>query len=344
MSHPHHSPSVAVVILNWNGQHFLQQFLPSVMASSYDSLKIYIADNGSNDSSVAFIKNTYPQISVIELTENKGFTGGYNESLKDLNEEYIVLLNSDIEVTPNWIKPIISLFEKDEKIAAIQPKILRFDKRDEFEYAGASGGWIDAYGYPFSRGRIFDTLEIDRHQYDDVQNIFWASGAAMFIRRKLFFEVGGFDSYFFAHQEEIDLCWRLQLAGYKILSCPSSIVYHVGGGTLSKENPQKTYLNFRNNLIMLFKNLNGLQRLYTVSIRFVLDAISAWKNLVSGKPTFFFAVAKAHVGFFNWVLFHQKTSIFPVKRIATPSGIYAGNIVWDYFVKGKKYFSEIVKN
>jgi hypothetical protein len=344
MSHPHLSPPVAVVILNWNGQHFLQQFLPSVMASSYGSLKIYIADNGSSDSSVSFIKNTYPQIGLIELDENKGFTGGYNEALKRLDEEFIVLLNSDIEVSPDWIEPTIALFKKDDKIAAIQPKILQFDKRDEFEYAGASGGWIDAYGYPFSRGRIFDTLEKDRHQYDDEQSIFWASGAAMFIRRKLFFEVGGFDSYFFAHQEEIDLCWRLQLAGFKIMSCPRSIVYHVGGGTLSKENPHKTYLNFRNNLIMLYKNLIGLECLYILKVRFILDAISAWKNLLSGNPDFFFAVARAHFGFFNWVLFHQKNSIFPKQRIAKPSGIYAGNIVWDYFVNGKKYFSEIVKN
>jgi GT2 family glycosyltransferase len=344
MSHYNHLPDVGVVILNWNGKQFLQQFLPSVISTTYKPLQVYVADNGSTDDSVEFIKTNFPDVKLIEMRRNTGFTGGYNEALQHVEEEIIVLLNSDIEVAPNWITPVVALFMKDEKIAAIQPKILDYQLRDQFEYAGAAGGWIDAYGYPFSRGRIFDAIEKDHHQYENESEIFWASGAAMFIRRKCFFEVGGLDPYFFAHQEEIDLCWRLQLAGYKIMSCPSSIVYHVGGGTLKKENPQKTYLNFRNNLIMVFKNNSGFKKWYTIKVRFILDAISAWKNLLGGNASFFLAVAKAHFNFFGWLIIGRKQSIFPQKRVQEPSGVFHGNIVWEYFIKGKKRFSEIVKN
>ncbi|MEY2596229.1 MAG: hypothetical protein RI965_1501 [Bacteroidota bacterium] len=337
-------PKVAIVILNWNGKHFLQQFLPSVLSTNYHAFTVYVADNGSTDDSVNFLKEHFQEVKIIVMEKNSGFTGGYNESLKSVDEELVVLLNSDIEVDPNWIQPAVELFMKDEKIAAVQPKILDYQSRDQFEYAGAAGGWIDRYGYPFSRGRIFDSIEKDHHQYDQEKEIFWASGAAMIIRKKLFFDVGGFDPFFFAHQEEIDLCWRLQLAGYKIMSCPSSVVYHVGGGTLKKENPQKTYLNFRNNLIMLFKNKTGLEKWNTLKMRFLLDAISAWKNLLRANPSFFTAVAKAHVDFIKWMLFEKKQSVFPLIRIQSPNGVYKGNIAWDYFVKGKKKFSEIVKN
>ena len=344
MNLPHHIPAVGIVILNWNGRHFLQQFLPSVIASSYPSLNIYVADNGSTDDSVDFLKKNFPGVVLIEMRQNTGFTGGYNEALKQVDDEILVLLNSDIEVDPNWINPVISLFAKDHTIAAIQPKILDHNKKDFFEYAGAAGGWIDSLGYPFTRGRIFDEVERDQHQYDQEAAIFWASGAAMFIRRACFFEVGGLDPYFFAHQEEIDLCWRLQLAGYTIMACPASIVYHVGGGTLQKENPQKTYLNFRNNLIMLFKNNAGWKKWYVIKIRFALDAISAWKNLLSGNISFFTAIAKAHFSFLRWIILDKKESIFPKKRVQAPKGIYKGNIVWDYFILGKKRFSEIVEN
>lgn len=303
-------PKVAIVILNWNGKHFLQQYLPSVLSTNYPAFTVYVADNGSTDDSVNFLKDQFQQVKIIAMKENSGFTGGYNESLKSVDEELIVLLNSDIEVDPNWIQPAVDLFMKDEKIAAVQPKILDYHARDQFEYAGAAGGWIDKYGYPFSRGRIFDDIEKDHHQYDKVQQIFWASGAAMIIKKKLFFEVGGFDPFFFAHQEEIDLCWRLQLAGYKIMSCPNSVVYHVGGGTLKKENPQKTYLNFRNNLIMLFKNKTGFEKWYIIKMRFLLDAISAWKNLLKGNHSFFTAVAKAHIDFIKWMFFEKNKAYF----------------------------------
>ncbi|MFN5325685.1 MAG: glycosyltransferase family 2 protein [Bacteroidota bacterium] len=338
------TPSVGVVILNWNGRHFLQQFLPSVMASSYPALKIYVADNGSKDDSINYLKSNFPGVFLIEMKENTGFTGGYNEAMKHVDDEIVVLLNSDIEVDPNWINPVVAMFSRDNKIAAIQPKILDYNNRDYFEYAGGAGGWIDSLGYPFTKGRIFDEVERDQHQYDKEEAIFWASGASMFIRRVCFLEAGGLDPYFFAHQEEIDLCWRLQLAGYTIMSCPSSIVYHVGGGTLQKENPQKTYLNFRNNLIMLFKNNTGSKKWFVIKVRFILDAISAWKNLLSGNSSFFIAVAKAHFSFIKWVSLDKKQSIFPQKRVQSPKGIYKGNIVWDYFISGKKRFSEIIKN
>lgn len=337
-------PSVGVVILNWNGRHFLQQFLPSVMASNYPALKVYVADNGSTDDTLVFLKNNFPGVHLIEMKQNAGFTGGYNEALKYVDDEILVLLNSDIEVDPHWIHPVVDMFSSDNNIAAIQPKILDYKRRDHFEYAGGAGGWIDSLGYPFNRGRIFDEVEKDLNQYDQKEAIFWASGAAMFVRRACFFEVGGFDPYFFAHQEEIDLCWRLQLAGYTIMACPESIVYHVGGGTLQKENPQKTYLNFRNNLIMLFKNNKGLYKWYVIVFRFLLDAISAWKGLLSGNFPFFTSIAKAHFSFIKWQLIDKKQSIFPQKRVQSPKGIYKGKIVWDYFILGKKRFSEIVKN
>lgn len=344
MNFSQQSPAVGVVILNWNGRHFLQQFLPSVMASTYPALKVYVADNGSTDDSLSLLKNNFPNVHLIEMRENTGFTGGYNEALKFVDDEIIVLLNSDIEVDPHWIQPAVEMFSRDSRIAAIQPKILDHQRRDYFEYAGGAGGWIDSLGYPFARGRVFNDVEKDFRQYDQEEPIFWASGAAMFIRKACFFEVGGFDPYFFAHQEEIDLCWRLQLSGYTIMACPQSIVYHVGGGTLQKENPQKTYLNFRNNLIMLFKNNEGLHKWYVILFRFLLDAISAWKGLFSGNFQFFTSIAKAHFSFFKWQLTDKQQSIFPQKRVQSPKGVYKGKIAWDYFVLGKKRFSEIVKN
>lgn len=277
---------VAVVILNWNGKKYLQQFLPFLLKSTYPGLKIYVADNGSTDESIDFLKLYYPNIAIIDNQKNYGFADGYNHALKVVTEEYIVLLNSDIEITPKWIEPAVDLFESDPTIGAIQPKILDYKNKQSFEYAGAAGGWIDRLGYPFSKGRIFDILEKDNGQYDQTEEIFWASGAAMFVRKSAFIKAGGFDAFFFAHQEEIDLCWRMQNAGYKIMSCPDSVVYHIGGGTLSKDNPKKIYLNFRNNLIMLWKNLNSSQLVWIIPFRFALDAVSAWKNLLSGQPTF----------------------------------------------------------
>ncbi len=337
------SPSVAVVILNYNGRKYLEQFLPSVLATTYVNKKIVVADNASTDDSVLFLKQNYPQVDLILLKENYGFAKGYNEALHYVDGDYFVLLNSDVEVTAGWIEPVIALMETDRTIAAAQPKLLSFYDKTSFEYAGASGGYIDYLGYPFSRGRIFDTIEKDEGQYDNVQQIFWATGAALFVRSSVYEELGGLDPYFFAHQEEIDLCWRMQLAGHKIYIVPQSVVYHVGGGTLPKGNSLKTYLNFRNNLIMISKNMSGLQRLATLGMRFCLDAVSAWKALLSGDVGYWKAVFKAHLGYFNWLFMHQKQSVFPKHKTAILHTIFNESVVWKYFVKKQKTYSTVVQ-
>ncbi|MEY2916849.1 MAG: hypothetical protein RIS73_563 [Bacteroidota bacterium] len=339
-----YNPSVAIVILNWNGKKFLQQFLPSVIASLYFNKRVIVADNASTDDSVTFLKQHYPQIEILQNSNNEGFAKGYNTALKQVKSDYYVLLNSDVEVTENWITPIIDLMESDTTIAACQPKLLDWNNKRKFEYAGASGGWMDRFGYPFTRGRVFDICELDMGQYDTVQQCFWASGAALFIKASVYHELGGLDEYFFAHQEEIDLCWRLQLAGYKIYVQPAAVVYHVGGGTLPKGNSKKTYLNFRNNLIMLAKNLSLANALWKIPVRLMLDALAAWKELLTGDSGYYRAVLKAHVHFFRWMLFEKKQSIFPVKKAGKLKGWYNRSIVWQYFIKNKKTFLEIVDN
>ena len=338
------APKVAIVILNWNGQKYLEQFLPSVLSDTYSNMEVIVADNDSTDDSVNFLKNEYPQVRIIQLDQNYGFAKGYNEALKQVESDYYILLNSDVEVTKGWIDPIINLMEKDSTIGACQPKILTYGKRDIFEYAGACGGWMDFLGYPFARGRVFDICEKDFHQYDEEVPVFWASGAAMFVRSRLFHELGGLDNYFFAHQEEIDFCWRLQLAGYKVYVCPSSLVYHVGGGTLPKGNERKVFLNFRNNLIMMAKNLTFRQAIWKIPIRFLLDAISAWKSLFAGQSVYFLAVIEAHIGFLKWGLLKKKESVFPKRKSGQVEGWYTHSIVWKHFVQGKKTFAEIVGN
>ena len=335
-------PSVAIVILNYNGRKHLENFLPSVLASTYANKRIIVADNGSTDNSIAFLKDNFSAIEILRNSTNEGFAGGYNWALKGLESDYYVLLNSDVSVTPGWIEPIIRLMESDKNIGACQPKLLSYANPQLFEYAGAAGGWIDAFGYPFSRGRVFDVCELDTNQYNNTQQIFWASGASMFVRANIYAELGGLDASFFAHQEEIDLCWRMQLEGYHIMICPSSVVYHIGGGTLTKENPRKTFLNFRNNLIMLYKNLSGTERILVMLIRFFLDAVSAWKSLVSGKSSYFFAVAKAHFGFFSWLLFYRSKSLYAKDRKGKIYGKFNGNIVLEHFIKRKNRFSEII--
>jgi len=338
------TPSVAIVILNWNGRKFLEKFLPSVLASAYSNKKIIIADNASSDDSVIFLKQQYPQISIIQNSSNEGFAKGYNTALKQVQADYYILLNSDVEVTENWIAPVIDLMEADTMIAACQPKILAYNAKNSFEYAGASGGWLDRFGYPFMRGRVFDDCETDTGQYDTAQQCFWASGAALFVRAAVYHEMGGLDEFFFAHQEEIDLCWRMQLAGYKIFVQPASVVYHVGGGTLPKGNSLKTFLNFRNNLIMLSKNISIGSAVWKIPVRMKLDALSAWRGLFSGDRGYFFAIFKAHMHFIGWLLWHRKKSVFPVKKAGKLCGWYKGSVVWAYFVQKKKSFSEIVGN
>ncbi len=290
---------IAIVILNWNGKSFLEKFLPSVIQHNHPDADIIIADNDSNDDSVEFLKDTYPNIRVIRNKKNYGFAGGYNEALKQIHAEYYVLLNSDIEVSPNWIDPILDHMEANPDVAACQPKILSYDEPGKFEYAGASGGFIDQYGYPFCRGRIFLSLENDEGQYDDIAEVFWATGACFFVRAKAFLSLGGLDEDFFAHMEEIDFCWRLKNEGHKIMVIPTSVIYHVGGGTLPKSSAIKTYLNFRNNMILLYKNLPGKYLPRVVITRFVLDGIASLKFLLEGHIKDFFAVFRAYLSFFR---------------------------------------------
>lgn len=335
-------PSVAVVILNWNGRNFLERFLPSVIISEYENTILIVADNASTDDSVSFLQAHYPSIKIISNPVNEGFAKGYNNALKQVQADYYVLLNSDVEVTKNWIGPIISVMEKDKNIAACQPKILSFDNKNKFEYAGAAGGWIDKFGYPFSRGRVFDFCEEDNGQYDEETGIFWASGAAFFVRSPVFHESGGFDEDFFAHQEEIDLCWRMQRSGYKIVAVPSSIVYHVGGGTLPMGNSRKVYLNFRNNLLMLSKNLSFSEKIWKIPYRIVLDNISGLQAILKGDIKTFRSVQKAHFHFLQRKFNKKEVSFLPKKKLKNLPGVYNGSIVFDYFIQKKKTFSEIV--
>jgi len=335
-------PLVAIVILNFNGRNYLERFLPSVLASTYAHKKVIVADNASTDDSIHFIKEHFPSVEILLNTQNDGFAGGYNWALKHVEADYYVLLNSDVEVTPNWIEPIIDLMESDAAIAACQPKLLSYHQPQYFEYAGACGGWIDALGYPFSRGRIFDVLEKDEHQYDDIQQIFWATGAAMFIRSEVFHAMHGFDDSFFAHMEEIDLCWRIQLAGYKIYVQPKSQVYHVGAGTLPRGG-RKVFLNFRNNLMMLSRNLPFSEKWWKLPFRYILDGISAWKGLLNGDVAFFKAIVKAHIAVITWWLKGEKQYSANRKPIKKLDGVYSGTIVWQHFIKGKRYFKEIIK-
>ena len=336
------SPLVAVVILNWNGKHFLEKYLYGVIASTYQNKKIIVADNASTDNSINFLKQHFPTVEIIVNKKNEGFAQGYNIALKQITADYFVLLNSDVEVTPGWIEPIVALMEKDKMIGACQPKLLDQKNKKYFEYAGACGGWIDTFGYPFARGRVLEEMEEDKGQYNKAVPCFWASGAAMFVRAALFNSLGGLDEYFFAHQEEIDLCWRMQIAGYKIYVEPASVVYHVGGGTLPNGNSKKTYLNFRNNLIMIYKNSSAAALFLKMPIRFGLDALAAYKGLFAGDGGYFIAIAKAHLHFARWVLFQKKKpKQLKIKNIQL-HGIYNGSILWQYYFRHKKTFSKFI--
>jgi len=333
---------VAVVILNWNGRKFLEDFLPSVVANSIGA-EVIVADNDSSDDSVEFMREHYPDIRLIINAENTGYAQGYNNALAEIDAEYFVLLNSDIEVGENWVMPIIEEMDKDKNIAAAQPKLRAFfpEQRHEFEYAGAAGGFIDKYGYPFCRGRIFDNLETDKGQYDENMEIFWASGAAMFVRADAFREVGGLDGDFFAHMEEIDFCWRLKLEGYKIMSIPKSTVYHVGGGTLPKNSARKTYLNFRNNFTLLVKNLPRNRVVKVILYRLILDGVAGLKFLSQGHYKDTIAIIKAHFYFYTHLgeikAKRKGRKLTPVTRM------YNRNIVFDHYIKRKTKFSELKK-
>ena len=328
----------AVVILNWNGKFFLETFLPVVIRYSRNVADIVVADNNSTDGSVELLREKFPEVKIVLNNSNLGFAGGYNEALKQVNAEYYVLLNSDIEVTENWISPVIELMDKNREIAACQPKILSYKQKDEFEYAGAAGGYIDKFGYPFCRGRIFTTLEKDLNQYDDEKEIFWVTGACMFIRSEIFHRLGGFDSDFFAHMEEIDLCWRIHLSGSTTYYCPLSTVFHIGGGTLPKNNPRKTYLNFRNNLSMLYKNADRKKLPSILLFRTVFDFIAAFFFLFGSGWKDCKAVMKAHRDFHRT---KGKLKRSDVRESGVNNLIYPKSILFSYFIFNRKKFSDL---
>ncbi len=330
----------AIVILNWNGKKYLEKFLPAVVQfSQSENTAVIVADNGSTDDSLTFVQNSFPKVELIRFEKNYGFTGGYNKALEQIDAEYFVLLNSDVEVTENWIEPIINMMDADDSIAAAMPKIRSFENKSSFEYAGASGGFIDKFAYPFCRGRIISNTEEDIGQYDTVEDIFWASGAAMFIRACLYKKAGGLDNDFFAHMEEIDLCWRLKNMGYRIVINPKSVVYHVGGGTLPNNSSRKIFLNYRNNLLLLLKNLPKKKILPIIFSRLILDGLSGFTYLVSLKFGFFFAVINAHFSFYGRIrktLKKRETNLNKEHK-----EIYKGSIVFDYFIKKKDSFNKL---
>ncbi len=329
----------AVVILNWNGEHFLRTFLPGVVRNTTaPGIEVVVADNGSTDRSIPFLKENFPDLKILEFEKNYGFAEGYNKALSELQAEYFVLLNSDVEVTEGWIHPLIAAMDSDKLIASAMPKIRARELDGYFEYAGAAGGFIDASGYPFCRGRIFDSLEIDYGQYDTPMEVFWTTGACMMVRGPLYKIVGGLDPFFFAHFEEIDLCWRLKNRGYKHICVPSSTVYHVGGGTLPSTNPHKTYLNFRNSLFMLYKNLPGDVLGKTIFRRLLLDGLSALRFLLAGKFRDIWSILSAHASFYRhfrkYRAFRNEERRFITRD--SHKEIYPGSIVIDYFIR-KKY-------
>ncbi len=335
-----HYPKVAVVILNWNGRFFLEKFLPSVYNSDYPCVEFVVGDNGSTDDSVAFVEANYPAIRIIRNNNNLGFAGGYNEVLKYVEADYFILLNSDVEVTPHWITPVIELLENNPDMAAAQPKIRSCYQRDHFEHAGAGGGFIDQYGFPFCRGRMLHIVEKDQGQYNDTRDVFWASGAAFFIRRTCWESMGGFDSDFFAHMEEVDLCWRLKLAGYRVGYCPQSVVYHVGGGTLATSNPRKTYLNFRNSLFMLQKNLPFKTAVWVIFARMWIDLVALIHFMVQGKFGDAWAISRSHQRFFL-DFFKTARKRTRLNQRLKGTGVYRCSFIWAFYVHGKTVFSQL---
>ncbi|MFC2101817.1 glycosyltransferase family 2 protein [Bacteroidota bacterium] len=332
-------PTVAVVILNWNGKKYLEKFLPPLIEHTGTDIEIIVADNASTDDSIEFTQQHFPQIRIIHNPGNEGFARGYNLALQQVKADYYVLLNSDIEVTPDWIPPVINLMESDPNIGACQPKIRSYHQRDHFEYAGAAGGYIDEYGYPFCRGRMFLTIEKDTGQYDDQVEISWATGACLFLRSELFHRLGGFDDDFFAHMEEIDFCWRLHNYGYRVMYCPKSMVYHIGGGTLPKISWRKTYLNFRNNFMLLYKNLPSHLLFKVFATRLLLDGVAALKFLFQAGFKDFWAVGRAHLSFYLALpsLYRKRKQL----KHGSMKMMYKRVVVFEYYLRRKRHFSQL---
>jgi len=337
---------VSVVILNWNGLNYLKQFLPGIIKySGLEGAEVIVADNGSTDSSAKYIEINFPVVKVIKLVNNYGFAGGYNRALRNINSKYYVLLNSDVEVTENWLQPITEFMDANPNVGASMPKMHGYGARGNFEYAGAAGGFVDKYGYPFCRGRIFNTIEKDSGQYEEICDIFWASGACMFVRAEAFWKAGGLDEKFFAHMEEIDLCWRLKWHGYEIKCLPEVVVYHIGGGSLPKENPRKTFLNFRNNLFMLYKNLPS-NLLYKVFIfRIFLDLVAILHFIVNFRLIHSLAIIRAHANFYrnlSYLRTYRKSVAFLTQSDRPIPTLVNKNVAFEYFIKGKKTYKEII--
>lgn len=335
---------LALVILNWNGEAMLRQYMSSVLDYSRDEAVVYVADNASTDGSIDFLRREYPECRLIVLDKNWGFAEGYNKALRQIDAEYYLLLNSDIEVTPHWLAPLIEFMDTHHDVAACQPKLLSIADRDRFEYAGACGGFLDRYGYPFCRGRVFETVERDKGQYDEPAEVLWATGAALMIRSADYWAVGGLDGRFFAHFEEIDLCWRLCIRGRKIYCLPGSHVYHVGGGTLPKANPMKTFLNFRNNLTMLYKCLPDSELRYVMRWRWLLDYLAAFKMLLLNRNLGDFrAVFRARRAFRKWRSdFEADRRAIQASRVADASVCrHPFSLLWQYYVKGRRTFADL---
>ena len=339
--------SVAIVILNWNGENYLQKFLPILIDNTLiPGVEIIVADNASTDTSLSLLKDKFPTIRTIIFDKNYGFAGGYNKALAEVEADYFVLLNSDVEVTPGWLNPMLAYMDGHEKVAACQPKILSYANRSKFEHAGAAGGYIDRFGFPFCRGRILGLAEEDKGQYNTITDIFWATGACLMIRSNLFWKAGGLDDEFFAHMEEIDLCWRLKSRGYRIVCIPESSVFHVGGGALNYESPHKTYLNFRNNLLMLYKNLPPRLLEKTMYWRFVFDYAAAFQLFITGKPKNAISVFKARRDYKNMqpVFEEKRKQNILYATSDNKQDILQKSIVLEYYLKGKKTYQAIMEN
>ena len=328
---------IAIVILNWNGKKLLEQFLPSVVKYSQEA-KVYVADNASTDESKSFLKDNFKEVVIIQNKTNGGFAKGYNDALKNLKEDLLILLNNDVEVTQNWLQPIINEFNQDSSLVAAQPKILDFKNKNYFEYAGAGGGFIDQFGYPFCRGRIFNSIERDKGQYNDIKKIFWATGACLIIKNNEFKELNGFDEKFFAHQEEIDLCWRIQKTGGTIKYIGNTTVFHVGGATLSNYDPTKTFYNFRNSLLMLIKNVNSSKVWVILFVRLLLDGIAGLSFLIQGKWKHTLAIVKAHLSFYCLLPSYINNQSKNEKNIRY---YLIKSIVWNYFIRKNRIFKNL---
>jgi len=334
---------VALVLLSYNSRAYLERFLPFVLKTDYTDYRLIVVDNASTDDTMEFLQNEYPQIDILHIDVNHGFTNGFVESLACIKAKYYALLTSDVEVPPQWLTPLVKAMDEDEKLGACQPKIKAYKERDSFEYAGASGGFMDRFGYMFCRGRIFDHVEKDKGQYDEPIDVFWASGAVFLLRSDVYHQVGGFDNDFFAHMEEIDLCWRIQRAGYAIKAIPRSEVYHVGGSVILYGSTEKTYHNYRNNLIMLIKNLPAGRLIWMIPWRLFLDLVSGFQALISGRAKEMGAILKAHAHFWSSLAkyFRKRKEIVSQVPYRKLKGIYSRSIVWQFFVRGKKNYSDL---